>query len=119
MSAKERVTNKVKEVANQDFTQAKELANDAFRSAAYLYPFKVCNLLFDALYDMLTNSRGHRLLSLQPHAMEATRREARADHVARTGRDGVHVCCNLRSSSRDAHHLQWTPGHLHHHLAGA
>jgi|TARA_R110002003_G_scaffold122_3_gene11037 hypothetical protein len=37
----ERVTNKVKEVAQEDFGQAKELAKDAIRSAAYLYPFKV------------------------------------------------------------------------------
>jgi hypothetical protein len=41
MSASERVSNKVKQVANEDFVQAKELAQDAFRSAAYLYPFKV------------------------------------------------------------------------------
>ncbi|KAF2034525.1 hypothetical protein EK21DRAFT_85541 [Setomelanomma holmii] len=36
----ERVTNKVKEVAKEDFVQARELAKDAIRSAAYLYPFK-------------------------------------------------------------------------------
>ncbi|KAH7067069.1 hypothetical protein FB567DRAFT_574207 [Paraphoma chrysanthemicola] len=36
----EKVTNKVKEVAREDFGQAKELAKDAIRSAAYLYPFK-------------------------------------------------------------------------------
>ena len=41
MSASERVQKKVKEVANEDLVQAKELAKDAFRSAAYLYPFKV------------------------------------------------------------------------------
>jgi hypothetical protein len=41
MSA-EKVTNKVKEVAKEDFDQAKALAQDAIRSAAYLYPFKVC-----------------------------------------------------------------------------
>jgi hypothetical protein len=39
----ERVTSKVKEVAKEDFDQAKALAQDAFRSAAYLYPFKVCH----------------------------------------------------------------------------
>jgi hypothetical protein len=38
----ERVSNKVKEVAKEDFDQAKALAQDAIRSAAYLYPFKVC-----------------------------------------------------------------------------
>jgi hypothetical protein len=37
----ERVSNKVKEVAKEDFEQAKALAQDAIRSAAYLYPFKV------------------------------------------------------------------------------
>jgi hypothetical protein len=37
----ERVSNKVKEVAKEDFDQAKALAQDAIRSAAYLYPFKV------------------------------------------------------------------------------
>jgi hypothetical protein len=40
----ERVTSKVKEVAKEDFDQAKALAQDAFRSAAYLYPFKACHL---------------------------------------------------------------------------
>jgi hypothetical protein len=38
----DKVANKVKEVAGEDFNQAKELAKDAIRSAAYLYPFKVC-----------------------------------------------------------------------------
>jgi hypothetical protein len=42
MSAAERVQKKVKEVANEDLAHAQELAKDAFRSAAYLYPFKVC-----------------------------------------------------------------------------
>jgi hypothetical protein len=37
----ERVSSKVKEVAKEDFDQAKALAQDAIRSAAYLYPFKV------------------------------------------------------------------------------
>lgn len=37
----DKVANKVREVAGQDFDQAKVLAQDAFRSAAYLYPFKV------------------------------------------------------------------------------
>jgi hypothetical protein len=37
----DKVVNKVKEVAGEDFNQAKELAQDAIRSAAYLYPFKV------------------------------------------------------------------------------
>lgn len=41
MSAAERVQNKVKQVAGEDLASAKELAKDAFRSAAYLYPFKV------------------------------------------------------------------------------
>ncbi|KAH7405683.1 hypothetical protein DE146DRAFT_420467 [Phaeosphaeria sp. MPI-PUGE-AT-0046c] len=36
----ERVSTKVKEVAKEDFDQAKALAQDAIRSAAYLYPFK-------------------------------------------------------------------------------
>ena len=36
-----RVPDKVKEVAKEDFDQAKQLASDAIRSAAYLYPFKV------------------------------------------------------------------------------
>jgi len=34
------VPDRVKEVAKEDFDQAKELARDALRSAAYLYPFK-------------------------------------------------------------------------------
>jgi hypothetical protein len=37
-----RVPDKVKEVAKEDFDQYKQLASDAVRSAAYLYPFKVC-----------------------------------------------------------------------------
>ena len=36
-----RVPDKVKEVAKEDFDQYKQLASDAVRSAAYLYPFKV------------------------------------------------------------------------------
>lgn len=36
-----RVPDKVKQVAQEDFNQAKALANDAVRSGAYLYPFKV------------------------------------------------------------------------------
>jgi hypothetical protein len=36
-----RVPDKVKEVAKEDFDQAKQLASDAIRAAAYLYPFKV------------------------------------------------------------------------------
>lgn len=39
--AAERVSNKVQQVAKEDFDQARALAQDAFRSAAYLYPFKV------------------------------------------------------------------------------
>lgn len=39
--SRSRVPDKVKEVAKEDFEQAKVLARDAFRSAAYLYPFKV------------------------------------------------------------------------------
>ena len=37
------VPDRVKEVAKEDFDQAKELARDAIRSAAYLYPIKVCD----------------------------------------------------------------------------
>jgi hypothetical protein len=36
-----RVPAKVKEVAKEDFNQARQLASEAVRSAAYLYPFKV------------------------------------------------------------------------------
>lgn len=36
-----RVPDKVKEVALEEFQQAKVLAQDAVRSAAYLYPIKV------------------------------------------------------------------------------
>lgn len=36
-----RVPDKVKEVAKEDFDQYRQLASDAVRSAAYLYPFKV------------------------------------------------------------------------------
>ena len=36
-----RVPDKVKDVAKEDFDQARQLASDAVRSAAYLYPFKV------------------------------------------------------------------------------
>lgn len=53
----ERVSNKVKEVAKEDFNQAKALAQDAIRSAAYLYPFKVCGSETQTAYmDNLTNS---------------------------------------------------------------
>jgi len=40
MSGGVKVPDKVKAVAQEDFQHAKQLANDAFRSAAYLYPFK-------------------------------------------------------------------------------
>ncbi|KAJ4311988.1 hypothetical protein N0V94_007670 [Neodidymelliopsis sp. IMI 364377] len=39
-SASSRVPDKVKQVAQEDFNQAKALAEDAVRSGAYLYPFK-------------------------------------------------------------------------------
>lgn len=38
--ASRRVPDKVREVAKEDFDQAKALAQDAVRSGAYLYPFK-------------------------------------------------------------------------------
>jgi hypothetical protein len=59
----ERVSNKVREVAKEDFDQAKALAQDAIRSAAYLYPFKVCGSDL-AFRVMLTSSTGDLLLFL-------------------------------------------------------
>lgn len=41
-SAAAKVQDKVRQVAQEDFNQASSLANDAVRSGAYLYPFKVC-----------------------------------------------------------------------------
>jgi len=41
MSGNIKVPDRVKEVAQEDFDKAKQLAQDAIRSAAYLYPFKV------------------------------------------------------------------------------
>lgn len=41
-SAAAKVQDKVRQVAQEDFSQASNLANDAVRSGAYLYPFKVC-----------------------------------------------------------------------------
>jgi hypothetical protein len=38
-----RVPDKVKQVAQEDFDQARALAEDAVRSGAYLYPFKACH----------------------------------------------------------------------------
>lgn len=40
-SAASRVQDKVKQVAQEDFNQASRTAQDAVRSGAYLYPFKV------------------------------------------------------------------------------
>ncbi|CBX94924.1 hypothetical protein IAQ61_008366 [Plenodomus lingam] len=40
MSGGVKVPDRVKEVAREDFDKAKQLASDAVRSAAYLYPFK-------------------------------------------------------------------------------
>jgi hypothetical protein len=37
-----KVQDKVRQVAQEDLNQASNLANDAVRSGAYLYPFKVC-----------------------------------------------------------------------------
>lgn len=42
-STANKVQDKVKQVAQEDFNQASALANDAVRSGAYLYPFKVCH----------------------------------------------------------------------------
>lgn len=41
-SAAAKVQDKVRQVAQEDFGKASNLANDAVRSGAYLYPFKVC-----------------------------------------------------------------------------
>lgn len=41
-STTSKVSDKVQQVAAEDFNQAKKIANDAVRSGAYLYPFKVC-----------------------------------------------------------------------------
>jgi hypothetical protein len=41
-SAAAKVQDKVRQVAQEDFSHASNLANDAVRSGAYLYPFKVC-----------------------------------------------------------------------------
>lgn len=40
-----KVVDKVQQVAGEDFNQAKQIANDAVRSGAYLYPFKVWQLM--------------------------------------------------------------------------
>lgn len=40
-SAAAKVQDKVRQVAQEDFNQASNLANDAVRSGAYLYPFRV------------------------------------------------------------------------------
>ncbi len=40
------VPDRIKEVAKEDFDQAKVLARDAIRSAAYMYPFKVGTTIF-------------------------------------------------------------------------
>lgn len=44
MSGGVKVPDRVKAVAQEDFQQAKQMAAEAYRSAAYLYPFKVQNL---------------------------------------------------------------------------
>jgi len=41
MSGSVKVPDRVKEVAREDYGRAKELAINAVRSAAYLYPFQV------------------------------------------------------------------------------
>jgi hypothetical protein len=49
-----RVPDKVREVAKEDFEQAKALAQDAVRSGAYLYPFKVSCMFYPASRPCLT-----------------------------------------------------------------
>jgi hypothetical protein len=49
-----RVPDKVREVAKEDFEQAKVLAQDAVRSGAYLYPFKVGPTFHPASTSRLT-----------------------------------------------------------------
>jgi hypothetical protein len=54
--------SRVKQVAQEDLNQASQLANDAVRSGAYLYPFKVATLFStsvpntDAPRALLTSS---------------------------------------------------------------
>jgi phage gp36-like protein len=63
-SASSKVTDKVQQVAQEDFNQAKALANDAVRSGAYLYPFKVCPAI------LIYNSAGidtYRVLRTSSH----------------------------------------------------
>ncbi len=45
-STASKVQDKVKQVAQEDFGQARVIVSDAVRSAAYLYPFKVNGSIF-------------------------------------------------------------------------
>lgn len=47
MSGSVKVPDRVKNVAREDFGKAKELAVNAVRSAAYLYPLQVGRQLLD------------------------------------------------------------------------
>jgi hypothetical protein len=75
-SAAAKVQDKVKQVAQEDFNNASTLANDAVRSGAYLYPFKVSQSMdaqlqwtrFDAYRVSCTSSRTARYGVLSPRS---------------------------------------------------
>lgn len=73
MSGGVKVPDRVKEVAREDFDKAKELAINAVRSAAYLYPFKVRpRKAVHVEKAALTYLQGYPVLLQQPFAMEAS-----------------------------------------------
>jgi hypothetical protein len=130
-----RVPDKVREVAKEDFEQAKALAQDAVRSGAYLYPFKVSCVaacfpshvhvkIGDRVHGLsnrpgLTINTGHLVLLRSPRAVAPAHGEADPHNLPRPGRDGLYVCSYLRTSSCSTLHLQWAPCRLHDSPAGS
>ena len=97
-----RVPDKVKEVAKEDFDQYKQLASDAVRSAAYLYPFKVGMQLYVSRTSQANSNSGHRLLFHSSSTMEASRGQARTNRVARSWGDSRDVHVVLRPPGRSS-----------------
>ena len=99
------MSEKVKEIATEDFQRARVLAQDAVRSGAYLYPIKV-GWKYDVYRNILKLRIGHRLLFHPPQFMEAPSLQTRPYRNPRTRRYRLHVCFYLSTSSRSPYHIQ-------------
>ena len=107
------MADKVKEVAKEEADRIKSLAVEAARSAAYLYPLRVCSshdcsetILFRrrSLYSLVEQPLtllllGYCIFSITPRPMASNDLQARAHCLPRPGRHDLHVCLYVLAAS--------------------